>query len=139
MRVHPKSQSKLREKLKRLTSRSWNVGYDKRKEVLTRVVRGWTAYFRLAEMRDFMRVTDQWLRARIRMCAWHSWKQGETRYRNLCRCGINKRMAWQWANTRKGCWRIAHSQVLSIAMSNKRLKQAGYPSLVDCYEKLHPC
>ena len=94
MCVHPKTKAKLRAKLKELTSRSNGWGYEKRKEKLTYAIRGWVNYFRLAEMRNFLRATDEWLRSRIRMCIWKCWKRVRTRFRNLQRCGISKWQAW---------------------------------------------
>ena len=40
MCVHPKTKTKLRAKLKELTSRSNGWGYEKRKEKLTYAIRG---------------------------------------------------------------------------------------------------
>lgn len=67
MCVHPKTKAKFKTKLKGLTSRSNGWGYEKRKEKLTYAIRGWISYFRLAEMRSFLKETDEWLRSRIRM------------------------------------------------------------------------
>ena len=139
MWVHRKTKMKLRKKLKQLTNRSWNVGYEKRKEELTQAIRGWVYYFRYADMRNFIIETDEWLRSRIRMCIWKSWKKIGTKFRNLQRCGIKKNQAWQWANTRKGYWRTVHSPILKRAISKQHLKFARYPSLMEYYEKLHPC
>ena len=130
MCVHPKTKTKLKAKLKELTSRSNGWGYEKRKEKLAYAIRGWVSYFRLAEMRNFLKETDEWLRSRIRMCIWKCWKRTRTRLKNLQRCGIAKWQAWQWANTRKGYWRTAHSPILRRAISNENLKQAHYPTLV---------
>ena len=48
MCVHPKTNLKLRKRLKELTSRSWNIGYERCKEVLAqtigRVMANATAY-----------------------------------------------------------------------------------------------
>lgn len=44
----------------------------------------------------------------------------------------------QWANTRKGYWRTAHSPILTRAISMDNLKRAHYPTLTEYYEKLHP-
>ena len=33
---------------------------------------------------------DQWLRRRIRMCIWKTWKRPKTRVQNLIKCGIDK-------------------------------------------------
>lgn len=131
MCVHPKTKAKLRTKLKELTSRSNGWGYEKRKEKLTYAIRGWVNYFRLAEMRNYLRETDEWLRSRIRMCIWKCWKRVRTRFKNLQRCGIVKWQAWQWANTRKGYWRTVHSPILTRAISNENLKRAHYPTLTE--------
>ena len=139
MCVHPKTKMKLRKKLKQLTNRSWNIGYEKRKEALRQAIRGWVNYFRHADMRSFLIETDKWLCARIRMCIWKSWKTNRNRFRNLQKCGIKKNQAWQWANTRKGYWRTVHSPILKRAISNENLKRAKYPSLMEYYEKLHSC
>ena len=138
MCVHPKTKVKLRSKLKELTKRSNGWGYEKRKEKLTNAIRGWVNYFRLAEMRNFVKETDEWLRSRIRMCIWKCWKRVRTRFKNLQRCGIAKWQAWQWANTRKGYWRTVHSPILTRAISMENLKRAHYPTLTEYYEKLHP-
>lgn len=114
------------------------VRYEKRKEKLTYAIRGWVNYFRLTEMRNFLRGTDEWLRSRIRMCIWKCWKRVRTRFKNLQRCGIAKWQAWQWANTRKGYWRTVHSPILTRAISNENLKRAHYPTLTEYYEKMHP-
>ena len=138
MCVHPKTKSKLRKRLKELTSRSWNIGYERRKEALTQCIRGWVTYFRYADMCSFLEDTDQWLRGRIRMCIWKCWKRIRTRFKNLQKCGIPKWQAWQWANSRKGYCRAAHSFMHRVA-TNEMLKRAGYPCLMDYYVKLHPC
>ncbi len=138
MCVHQKTKTKLRKRLKELTRRSWNIGYARRKAVLTQTIRGWVTYFRYADMRSFLEDTDQWLRGRIRMCIWKCWKRIRTRFKNLQKCGIPKWQAWQWANSRKGCCRVAHSFMHRVATAEK-LKRAGYPCLMDYYLKLHPC
>ena len=138
MCIHPKTKSKLRNRLRELTSRSWNIGYAKRKEVLTQFIRGWVTYFRIADMRSFLEETDQWLRGRIRMCIWKCWKRVRTRFKNLQKCGITRWQAWQWANSRKGYCRAAHSFMHRVA-TTEMLKRAGYPFLMDYYVKLHPC
>ena len=138
MCIHPKTKSKLRKRLKELTSRSWNIGYERRKEELTLCMRGWVSYFRYADMRSFLEETDQWLSSRIRMCIWKCWKRVRTRFKNLQEYGVVKQQAWQWANTRKGYWRVAHSFMHRVATSEK-LKRAGYPCLMDYYAELHPC
>lgn len=132
LRLHQKTEAKLRRSLKAITSRSNGMGYGKRKDTLRQYLRGWTEYYSLADMGNKVKEIDQWLRRRIRMCIWKSWKRTKTRVRNLIRCGIDKRNAYEWGNTSKGYWRIADSWILTRALPTDRLHTAGY-DWIGCY------
>ena len=136
--VHPKSKSKMKSKLKELTSRSNGWGYAKRKQKLKEYIRGWVGYYHLANMKRFLLDTDEWLRRRIRMCIWKAWKKVGTKVANLIRCGIDKYKAYEWGNTRKGYWRIADSPILTRAIDNNRLRSAGYATLMGSYLEWYP-
>jgi RNA-directed DNA polymerase len=133
LRIHPKSVQKFRDKIREITGRSNGMGTLARKSRLNQVIRGWINYFKLADAKNLIRELDEWIRSRIRMVTWKRWKKVRTRFENLKRLGIKEEQAWMWANTRKGYWRTAHSPILSIALSNERLKRAGYLSLMECY------
>lgn len=134
--VHPKSYDKFRFKLKSLTGRSNGLGYEIRKSSLRCFIMGWLEYFKLADMKKRLQSMDEWYRRRLRMCIWKCWKKVKTRFKNLCKSGIDKHQAWAWANTRKGYWRIADSFILHRALNNDNLKRASYPFLMDCYRKV---
>lgn len=134
--VDPKSYTKLKTRLKELTGRSNGMGYEKRKTSLRLFICGWLEYFKLADMKNRLQTLDEWYRRRLRMCIWKCWKKTQTRFNNLCRCGIDKGKAWEWANTRKGYWRIADSFILHRALNNGNLRRANYPFLMDCYRKV---
>jgi RNA-directed DNA polymerase len=133
LRIHPKSVQKFRDKIREITGRSNGMGTLARKTRLNQVIWGWINYFKLADAKNLIRELDEWIRSRIRMVTWKRWKKVRTRFENLKRLGIKEEQAWMWANTRKGYWRTAHSPILSIALSNERLKRAGYLSLMECY------
>lgn len=133
LRVHPKSIRKLQDKIRETTGRSNGMGIEERKIQLVRKVRGWVNYFKLADMTQLMQRLDEWLRSRIRMVVWKRWKRVRTRFANLRKLGVPVKQAWMWANTRKGYWRTAHSPILTLAISIKRIKRAGYPSFAECY------
>lgn len=136
--VHSKSKNKMKTTLKELTSRSNGWGYDVRKQKLKNYIRGWIAYFHLAQIKRFCIETDEWLRRRIRMCIWKSWKNVKTRVANLKKCGVLDWQAYQWGNTRLGYWRVSNSRLVTSAMSNDMLRKAGYVVLMDCYLKWCP-
>ncbi|KKB45056.1 hypothetical protein HMPREF1212_05324 [Parabacteroides sp. HGS0025] len=134
--VHAKSFTKFKSKLKALTGRSNGMGYEKRKASLRCFIMGWLEYFKLADIKNKLKDLDTWYRRRLRMCIWKCWKKVKTRFKNLQRCGIDKRKAWEWANTRKGYWHISNSFILNRALSNDSIRRANYPFLMDCYCKV---
>ena len=136
MSVHPKSLFKLKAKLKVLTGRSNGMGYERRKIVLHQVIRGWVSYFKYADAKTSLASIDKWLRRRIRMCIWKSWKRPKTRIKNLIRCGIKPYWARIYGNSSKGYWANAEG-IMHHAASNDKLRAADYPCLMDYYVRLH--
>ena len=136
IRAHAKSLKKARARLKKLTSRS--QGRDAR-EVMEDVkiyIRGWLGYFRIASIKMTMRNWDGWLRRRLRMYIWKQWKVPKARIRNLMKLGIPKYYARKWGYI-KAYWNVAGSPVLTCSITNERLAQAGYCSILAQYESLH--
>ena len=85
------------------------MGYEQRKKALHNVIRGWVSYFRYADAKNRLQDMDSWLRCRIRMCIWKSWKNPKTRIRNLLRCGMDSWKAFKWGYSSKdiGQWQAA--------------------------------
>lgn len=134
LRVHPKSISKMKAKVKEITARSCGLGYEELKVKLKQFITGWVNYFKLADMKTLLQATDEWLRRRIRMYIWKRWKKIRTRYTMLKKLGFNHDNAFKFACTRKGYWRIANSQILTVTITNARLKQAGYTFFWDYFQ-----
>ena len=99
IRVHPKSIGRLKEKLRKYTSRSNGSSIEARIERLNQVITGWANYFAIADMRDTCQKIDKWLRRRMRMCIWKQWKKVRTRMSNLVHFGLPKSKAYEFANT----------------------------------------
>lgn len=137
IRVHEKPLKKFKAKLKELTSRSNAMKMEYRFLKLKQVITGWINYFAIADMRSILRTLDEWLRRRIRMCFWKQWKKIKTKHDNLVKLGIENSKAWEYANTRKGYWRISNSPILSRALTNKYLKEIGLVSISEIYSSVH--
>ncbi|GAW93102.1 retron-type reverse transcriptase [Calderihabitans maritimus] len=61
----------------------------------------------LAETPSIFKNLEGWMRRRLRMCLWKQWKRVRTRYRELRALGLPERVVHEFANTRKGPWRMA--------------------------------
>lgn len=136
LRVHPKAMAKMKAKIKEYTSRSnsWSNGY--RIDKLKRYIRGWVNYFKIADMNMLLKETDEWMRRRIRMVYWKQWKKISTRHKMLKHFGINEWKAWEFANTRKGYWRISNSPILSKSLNNQTLANLGYIFFFNYYTQV---
>ena len=136
VRIHPKSIAKMKTKIKELTSRSNGMGNEDRAKKLRRYIMGWVNYFKLADMKQLLKSTDQWMRRRIRMIFWKQWKRVRTRFANLKSFGIRVQQAWEYANTRKGYWRTSNSPILSKSLGNNTLKELGFLFFSDYYRQV---
>lgn len=134
LRVHAKSVNKMKAKVKEITSRNNGLGYELLKLKLKQFITGWVNYFKLADMKKMLEVTDKWLRRRIRMYIWKQWKRIRTKYAMLKKLGLNHSTALKFACTRKGYWRIANSQILNTTVTDARLRMAGYTFFRDYFK-----
>ena len=111
-RVHPKSVTKMKNKIRELTNRSNGWENEYRALKLTRFIRGWVNYFVMADMKKLLKETDEWLRHKIREKAW------------IC------------ANMRNGNWYCSGYFVFQTAFNNKKLRELGYPTFTELYLKV---
>ena len=135
-RTHNESYERLKEKIRRITNRNISMNFNYRIKKLNEIIVGWVNYFKLSDMKTKLIELDQWIRRRLRACVWKTWKKSRTKFNNLIKLGIQRNKAWEYANTRKGYWRIASSPVLNKTITNQRLINHGFKSLSSQYEKV---
>jgi len=135
VRIHPKSEAKMKAKIKLLTARSNGCSNLGRIAKLKEYIRGWVNYFKIADIKSLLKEIDEWMRRRIRMVFWKQWKKIKTRHDMLKRFGIDEQKAWEYANTRKGYWRTANSPILTRSLQNDVLRKMGYLFFSDYYQK----
>ena len=134
---HLKSVQKFESKLKNITSRSNAMSISDKIIKLNQIIRGWINYFKIADMKRFMKRISEHLRHRLRMCIWKYWKKPKTKYKELRKLGISEYNSYMVANTRRGYYWVACTVVLHMAISNERLRQKGLVFPLDHYLKVH--
>jgi group II intron reverse transcriptase/maturase len=135
IRVHEKSIKRFKGRVIQITRR--NRGRSVRDIIreLTKYVVGWLGYFRLASLTSKVKKWDGWIRRRLRCYIWKQWKRVRARFKALKQLGVKEEQAWMWANTRKGYWRTAGSQIMTTTVTNDKLKKAGYRDMESIYNK----
>jgi len=137
IKLSVKSRMRLKTKLKEMTARSNGDSITERIKRLNRYLMGWLNYYMPADIKTMLNDTLKWLRRRIRMCLWKSWKNIKCRYDNLRKLGLNDDYARKFANSRKGYWRIAGSHILSRTVTNRYItNDLGLIDIVGYYLKL---
>lgn len=137
IRPHGKVLKRFKQKVKEITSRSRGRSINTVVQELRRYTTGWLGYYAIADMRNKMQEMNQWIRRRLRMYLWKQWKKTSARFENLKRLGLDKGQAWQYANTRRGYWRIAGSPILQQTLTDKYLGSLGYMNIAKKYEAFH--
>jgi len=134
LKVHKKSIAKMKERLRAITNRSRAISNEERPRILGRYVKGWVNYFKLADMKKMLQVTDEWLRRKIRAVYWKQWKKIRTRYKMIRRYNLPDWNVHELANCRKGTWRAA--LMLNQILTNKEIVRQGYITLTDYYRQV---
>ena len=134
IRIHEKSIRRFKDKIREITNRNKGISMDYRLIKLNDMIIGWVNYFKTANASRKLMELDKWIRRRLRACMWKQWKKVRTRYRNLIKFGIPKPKAYQYANTRKGYWRISNSPILNKIFNNKYFETLGLISMTKIYQ-----
>lgn len=129
IRVAPKAMDAMKNRVRELTSRV--CGRDLRSVVfgLAMYLRGWKAYFRIAETRSIFGELDKWIRRRLRAIQLRQWRHGRVVFRELTKRGV---LPWIAANTARFIrhwWCFAASRAMSIALPASLFDSLGLPRL----------
>ena len=134
IRIHEKSIKRFKDKVRFITNRNRGISMGERLLKLNDSIKGWINYFGIANAKRKLVELDQWIRRRLRACIWKQWKKVKTRFKNLIKLGVPKYKACEYANTRKGYWRISNSPILETTLNNKYFKSIGLMSLSNIYQ-----
>lgn len=103
-------------------------------EVLPKL-RGWIAYFRLAEVKEIFEDLDGWIRRKFRCLLWRRWKRTYTRAKNLMRRGLPDSVAWRSATNGRGPWWNSGASHMNEAFNTSYFRKLGLISLLDQFHR----
>ena len=131
--VSPKSMQRLKNRIRAITKRNRGRSTERVIAELNTLIRGWVAYYSLAECKTFLARTDEWMRHKLRCYRLKQLKRRGTIISYLAARGVPRDLAVKTASSGKGWWRLSNSPAVNWAMSNQRLTKAGLLSLLDRY------
>jgi RNA-directed DNA polymerase len=121
----PQSVERMKDKVRELWRSCQSLSSVELRERWRAYIRGWWAYYSLAEERRNILDTEPWIRRHIRGCFWQRWHNSRGRLRHLRELGIRSRLL-QAARSSKGAWAMAANGAMHKALSNSVLRQSGF-------------
>jgi len=121
----PPSVERLKARVRELWRSCQSLTSEKLRDRWCAYIRGWWAYYGLAEERRNIFEVESWIRRHIRACFWQRWHSVAGRLRHLKQLGARGRML-KVAFSSKGAWPIARTGTLHTVLSNPTLQRFGF-------------
>ena len=123
--VAPKSVERFKQKVREYWRSCQSLSSNELRDRWRAFVRGWWAYYRLAEeLRNILNL-EGWIRRHIRKCFWLRWHDWLGRKKKLQKLGLSGRLL-AVAHSSKGAWRNAKSPSLQMALNKETLRRYGF-------------
>ena len=103
---------------------------------LNQFLRGWSQYFRLAEVKGIFEELDGWIRRKLRCLLWRQWKRVFTRAKNLMQRGLEESRAWKSATNGRGAWWNSGASHMNEAFPKSYFDRLGLMTLLNRQRKL---
>jgi len=101
--VNPKRIKRFKDKVRRITRRNSGRKLENIIKELNPVLRGWMNYYRVANIKGFIRDFMGWLRRRLRMVKMKQWKTYKAMHKEMRKLGIKgnglKMVVTKWKNS----------------------------------------
>ena len=136
LKVAPNSVQRLKARLRALLHEGQGRNLKTVILGLSRVIRGWVAYFRLVEVKAGFEMLDEWVRRKLRAILWRQWKRPYTRFKKLRELGLDLERARRSAWNGRGPWWNAGASHMNQAIPTRWLRSLGLVSFLEEHGRL---
>lgn len=135
LKVAAASIQRLRGRVKDVLRQTRGLSVAATGEALNPLLRGWTNYFRWAEVKNLWQELDGWVRRKLRGRLWRQCKRPLARARLLMKRGLPEARAWRSATNGRGAWWNAGASHMNAAFPKSFFDHMGLVSLVDTHRR----
>ena len=135
LKIAEASRKRLVEKLRKTMREARGKSLKQTVARLNPILRGWTAYFRLTEVKGVLEDLDGWIRHKLRTVLWRQWKRVFARAKNLMRAGIERTRAWRSATNQRGPWWNGGASHMNAAIPKSWFDRIGLVSLLETQQR----
>jgi len=119
--VNPKRIKRFKDKIRRKTARGTGRKMEDIIKDLNPVLRGWINYYRVANIKSFIRDLMGWIRRRLRMIKIRQWKSYKAMHKEMRKQGI-KGNGEKMAITK---WKNSNIHIVHMLLPNKLFESLG--------------
>ena len=135
LKIADSSVKRLKDKVRVMTTGNASRNLVETIRELSPVLRGWTSYFRLTEVKGVLQDVDGWMRRGLRCLLWRQWKRPATRKRRLQQSGLDEKRAWKSASNGRGAWRNSGASHMNTAYPKSSFDVLGLVSLMETHQR----
>lgn len=135
IKVGGKALERLKSKVREAAKRGRGRNIKRVVEDLTPILRGWSNYFKLAEVKKPFEELDGWLRRKLRCIMWRQWKRPPTRARKLIQRGLSEERAYKSAYNGRGPWWNSGASHMNQAFAKSYFTELGLLSLLSQFNR----
>ena len=135
LKIADSSLKRLTDKVREIVVGNASRNLGQTISALNPVLRGWTSYFRLTEVKGVLQELDGWIRRKLRCLLWRQWKRPATRNKRLQAQGLDGMRAWKSASNGRGPWWNAGASHMNAAYPKRFFDALGLVSLLDAQRR----
>jgi len=131
LNVGEKALERFKAKLREICRKGRGRNLKRVIEEVTPILRGWSNYFKLSEVKKPFEELDSWFRRKLRCILWRQWKKPRTRARKLVQRRLPEERAWKSAYNGRGPWRNSEASHMNAALTQSYFRKLGLISLLN--------
>ena len=129
LKIGAKAVARLKSKLREISRKGRGRNLKRIIEEVTPILRGWSNYFKLSEVRKQFDELDSWFRRKLRCILWRQWKRPYTRAKKLMQRGLSEARAWRSALNKRGPWWNSGASHMNQAFDTSYFTKLGLLSV----------
>jgi len=131
LKVGGKALDRIKAKIREISRKGRGRNLKRVIEEITPILRGWSNYFKLSEVKQPFEELDGWIRRKLRCILWRQWKRPYTRMKKLMHRGISEARAWRSALNKRGPWWNSGASHMNQAFDTSYFMKLGLLSLLN--------
>jgi group II intron reverse transcriptase/maturase len=135
LKIGEKALERLKSKLREISRKGRGRNLKRIIEEVTPIMRGWSNYFKLSEVKKPFDELDGWIRRKLRCILWRQWKRSFTRAGKLIQRGLSEERAWKSAGNGRGPWWNSGASHMNEAFDKSYFTKLGLLSLLHQFHR----